>query len=294
MGDEELETGGEAVDETPPEGTEAETEEPSAEEKAQQEAEAAAAAEEEARKEANRLAYERRSAEREERRIRDAERQRQETAELVKRQVAEALEGIKKPTGTPGKPVPDQFETWEQYLDARDEWNRQEWQRENKATMERVQGQVQAAQRQAEFRTQKAEFDKSEAEYRQTLGAEGAKAYDEAVDQLSPWLVTDDGQLIDPELTGMLLRAGPKVVHELSRDLAAMDRIANADPYTRGFELGRIAARVADGGRQGRRYSPPPPPRTVSGAGGARVASPDETRGMTERDYLEWRKQQGY
>lgn len=256
----EREQGAEAPEETPPEPPP----EPGAEDKAKKDVQARI----------NELTAKRREAERR------AERLASELEEARRQKPPEPQRAEPQ-----GKPKADQFETWEEFLDARDAWSRQEWQRElTQREQEREAKQAYEAEV-SKWETRRQGFAAAEDAYRKGLG-ERVKEYDAYTDSMTPFLVNARGEYTNPDLARALFDAGPEVVHYLGQHLDKLEELSRADPYTIGREVGKIEKATKDRGREGRRFSTAPPPPPSVGGGGSSL--PDPSR-MSDAEYRVWR-----
>lgn len=230
-------------------------------------------------------------------RERDELRQRLDRLER-ERQAPQPAEARRAEPDGPRKPQPQDFEDYEQYLDARDQWNRQEWQRE---TEER-----QRAEKRAESITSKVRS--FQAKVQEAGGADFLAEISEDVQALRPTIALQPGEpptganfLAD----ALLLQSehAPALMRHLSDHPREFQRIAElGSPYQIAMEVGRLAgilesrgagatagASPATGQPASKPASKAPPPvRPVTGAPSA--AAGDYYR--EGEDFDSWNKRQ--
>jgi hypothetical protein len=272
------ESGTEALGEEQEEEQEEETQEETPEEIAAREKE------EEDRKRRNELAYHRRKAE-----------QAQARAEAVQRELEE-LRATRQPTpenrqaASGEKPKIEDYETWDEFLDARDDWNRKQWEGLQTESQRRQEAKAWEAQERKRWDGLRQSYNTAEAQLRKEVGEERAAEYDKVIDRMTEFLVDDKGVFTNPALAEALFAAGPKVAWEFGEDLERVEKQVSAGPLEIGRELGKIEAQINDRGRRGRKFSkaPPPEPR-LKGQG---RAGPIDPMKMTDREYRRWRNKQ--
>lgn len=230
------------------------------------EQEAQAAEEKERHNRYQDLIYRRKEAERQ------AEAARMEAAEL-RRQLEERAQDKATPQFSSEPPDINDFESVTEWQKANLAWQQRELLSLVARDREEQQRRQAAAEAAREWEHKRTTFQSEEQKLKASLGPEGAQAYDAAVNRLDAFLLDPRGAVLPnaQPLFQALFEAGPKVAHALAEDLELAARLSQADPLTVGIEIGRLAARVQDGGRQGRRFSQAPPPETV--LAGARAAA---------------------
>lgn len=185
-----------------------------------------------------------------------AERERAERERLEER--LRALEKPEKPKAV-GAPSLNDFETVEEWQSAFTEW--QTDQILTAVEKKQQKAREEEAKKTEEKRAQEAfsAYDRAEEAYKQKLGDEGARAFDEATTRLKPFVADN------PILLRALITSSPETVHALAENLELAEKLSGADPLTIGMEIGRLAQSVGDKGRQGRKFSAAPTPEPTVG-----------------------------
>lgn len=131
---------------------------------------------------------------------------------------------VEKPKSRDGKPNPDDFKTHEEYLDARDEWNKREWKRE--------------ADRDALKSREKTQADDYQRRAREF--AKGRGDWDEVIEEIKD---------IQPSITVYkeLLESenGPELYYELAKRPDEYKRICALGPIAAARELGKFEANLS-------------------------------------------------
>jgi len=129
-----------------------------------------------------------------------------------------------------GKPKSGDFETLEEYLEARDQWNRSEWARESKAEA-----------RQSEL---KGEQDKQLEAHLEREKAFIAKTddYEDVVKEL-----LDSKPATSATFEQLLVTSehGPAILYELAKNRAELDRIQKLPPLAAALAMGRLEAKLS-------------------------------------------------
>lgn len=225
---------------------------------------------------------------------RAAEAERQRAEDLQRRlEALEAQRQAPKPPTTDAPPKLDDFESLDEWQAALVEHAIR--QAESRADQREAARKVAEAQRTEEQQWQDRanKYQTEETKLKASLGEAGAKQFEETVSRLDAFVLGHDGK-VRPEsapLVRALYEAGPKVAQALAEDLDLADRLANADPLTVGIEIGRLQAKVQDGGRQGRRFSSAPPPEPIL-AGGRATPGVKDYSAMTGAEYMRARQEE--
>lgn len=197
------------------------------------------------------------------RRAAKEKREREEFQARIEQQLEELRGQGAKPRIPENKPKLDDFETLDEFMDARDAWARSQW--ESEQEQQRSQQEQQQAMQVEVEAWQK--FAGVEREYKATLPDKGVE-YDQLTNDLNQTLLDELGDSVLAHPLSKALRvAGPRVIHAVARDVRLLDRLLQSDALTIGLELGKIAAKAQDGGRLGRKFSktPGPPPKVETG-----------------------------
>lgn len=204
---------------------------------------------------------------------REAERRADQLAAILEQTTAQQRaqpHSFDQPTQPQGRPVLENFSSYEEYTEALADWKVEQ------KFIEREQRQ------QAETAAQAAA--RQEAEFEQRLRDAAARAPEvlEAVnDRYLP---------ISPAM-GDVIRSvpnGPDVVLYLHQHRDEAARLYDLPPHVAAFELGRLAAGIAPA--QPRRITTPPPPITPLSGGVAAPSVPVEK--MTDEQFAKWRREQ--
>ena len=164
---------------------------------------------------------------------------------LTKREPGESrqsqAEAERKPAST-GKPAPEQYDDYEQYLDARDNWNRKEWAAENTRRQSEAEYQQRVMGQVGSFTQSLASAAKSDPEF-------NGKVAQEVMD-LQPTMTLDPNQMPDAsnwvadELVFSAENA-PALMLYLSEHLDDLQRIAAlSSPRAVTREVAKLAARL--------------------------------------------------
>lgn len=193
--------------------------------------------------------------------------------EAIRRQQAQQPEPQRQPTQTEGAPKPEQFQSYEEYLEAKAEWKAEAKVRE-------------VLQRQQESTKQQSQ---------QAERAKLMQAWEQRVDEASAIYDDYDEVALAPDvpvsapMAEAIQRAekGADVLYYLGkhRDVAA--QIAALDPLSAAVAIGRLEATIAR--PQPRKTTSAPPPISPVGARAAPVKDPAK---MSTDEWLKWRNEQ--
>lgn len=155
-----------------------------------------------------------------------------------------------------GRPTPDQFQSYEEYLDARDDFNKRQWTAELRANAEREIAQRQISEHVSQF--QKAIQDEGE-----SLASE---VDPELLDLEPSWVVRERGESVTPlnALADEIIAAGkqaPALLRYFSEHVEDRQRLSTLPPYAFAREMGRIMAKL-----EGVTAAKPPEPPTYKPA----------------------------
>lgn len=147
----------------------------------------------------------------------------------------EAPVDLAKPASKEGKPKPEDFESHELYLDARDDWNRKEWSRAAKADAEKDRVQSEWAGKQSTFNERLAAFKAKTPDY------------DEVDSEITDALMEAGLPGVSPTLQGVFVRSdnGPELAYQLAKDPSEFVRICKLAPMDAVRELGKFEATLA-------------------------------------------------
>lgn len=172
-----------------------------------------------------------------------------------------------KPTAPDGKPTPDKFGTYEEYLDALTDWKIEE--RQKKV----------AAEREAETAKQR----EANTQKRWSEGVEKAREklpdYDDVLDQ--------DLAISRPMMESILdSDVGPEIAYYLGKNPAEAQRIAGLGPIAAAREIGKIELKLERQSSEPEKSNAPKPPPS-SGSRGQVEKSPAE---MSDAEFAKWRQ----
>lgn len=181
------------------------------------------------------------------------------------RGIAEASGRQQPPQAPPeGPPREDQFETWDEYDQARIEY----------AVEQKLRARDEQTQRTTVLRTY---------EERAAKARESKPDYESVVNNPSLSITPIMAEVI------RVSEAGPEVAYHLGTNPGEAARIAALPDYLQAAELGRLEARLTPMVQQPaqQRAAPPPPPKTLSGVSAGINKSPSD---MSMAEYVAARK----
>jgi hypothetical protein len=177
------------------------------------------------------------------------------------------------PTSAAGSPKPEQFQSYEDYLEAKAEWKAEQ------KVAEVLNRQQESTKRQ----TAQAEHDK--------LQQSWEKSVDEAIgvyDDFEEVALAPDVPISDA-MSKAILRSGKSadVAYYLGKNREEAAKIASMDPLSAAIAIGRIEATLARPAAK-KTTSAPPPISTV----GARASVSKDPDKMSVNEWLKWRNEQ--
>ena len=218
-------------------------------------------------------------------RSRQAEADREALRQELEQLKTQAPKAQPRVEGMPARPVLDDFETVAAWQQADTEWLGLWIEYYDTQKSARMQAQDRERREQEALAASYEGFSKAEAEFKAGMPPEVVASYDAATNNLNMYLLDRAGNVREEAkpLARALLEAGPKVAQELGQDVELLDRLSRADPLTLGREIGRLEQKVADKGRQGRRFSQAPPPEKI--LSGGKSGSPLDYSKMSGDEY---------
>lgn len=192
-----------------------------------------------------------------------------------------------------GKPRPEDFESVDQYLDARDAYNRKEWEREASAKQ-----QIEQTQRRITE-----DLAKSAAAVKKAGGREFLESLDPEVAELEPtWVVAARGEKPTAlnAIADFFVQAGdgaPRMMSYFSDHPDELTRLSTLTPWDFQREMGKIEARLEvattgapTNGREVSRAKPPVKP--VTGAPTVAEGSEEDPGSMDFDKFRAWKAKQ--
>ncbi len=204
------------------------------------------------------------------RQARDYQRLAEKAIEAISRG-ASPQEMTQAPSGPPSR---DQFASYEEYLEAKAEYQvRQEVSRHVKQLTQ----QQQQAQAQAEAQRAQAEFEKR--------AAKAAEKYDDFQE-----VVSDPDLPITPVMADLIRDSelGPEVAYYLGKNPAEAERISRLSEAAQARAIGKLEATL-----EATKAKPSAAPKPIAPVGGSKSSAPNDPSRMNMEQYLKWREQQG-
>jgi hypothetical protein len=199
---------------------------------------------------------------------REAERDRDYWRELAMQKAKEPKAEPEAPIPT-GRPASEDFESYDQYLDALTDWKLEQRDAQNtQAQQQREQQEQKAAQAQT-------------FEQRAQAVRESHPDFDQVV--RNPALPVSDAMAE----AAYSSEKGPELLYYLGQNPAEAQRIYSLTPYAQAMEMGKIEAQLS---RPSKTQSGAPPPiEPISGSGAQQTVDPDR---MTVEQWKAWRNKQ--
>lgn len=175
-----------------------------------------------------------------------------------------------------GRPVPDDFETNEEYVEALTDWKTEQKIREH--------------ERNQEISRIKAE---QERQFRDHLSR--VETFKEKVDDFEEALENVSDVPVSSTLSELIVTSenGPELMYELAKDREEFERINKLPPLAAARALGRLESRISSSEKQKpeiKKTTKAPPPMTPVGSKvRASTKSPDQ---MSYREFKAWREAQ--
>lgn len=171
-----------------------------------------------------------------------------------------------------GKPKSDDYESYEDYLDALADWKAEQ-------------------KFEAKFKeyTQKQNQEKIQNEHHQKIEnynqkqAEFAETHDDYFDVIE----SVDDVPVSPALMQAIVDNGPELAYELAKNRDEMERINSLPPSQLWMELGMIKARLTKPQKEKKTTKAPTPIAPVKSKGGKVQKDPED---MTQKEYEAWRQ----
>jgi len=198
-----------------------------------------------------------------------------QTSGQAQTQTQPTADGPKAPAAAQGKPDPNKYETHEAYLDARDEWNRQQWRSE---------------QERDRLASENTKVQKAYAE-RLSVFVQDHPDYEEVMATTEAVTTPLIEQVISTS------EIGPALRYELAKNPDEALRIAKLPPIVAAKELGKLEDRIASKSESEKKPEPkkitnaPKPIEPVSGVK-AKVAKSIDDPDLSFADYVRLRRDQ--
>ena len=175
---------------------------------------------------------------------------------------------------TEDKPVADNFETHEEYVDALTDWKikRHDLDRETKAKEAQVKSEYQKTVE--TFQSKVAEFSKSNTDFDEVVAD---------VDDI-PLPLTVQEAILTSDM-------GPALMYELSKNREELERITRLSPAAAAREIGKVEARLAkqaESPKEEKKLTKAPPPLNPVGSKGS-VKAAKSPEDMDFQEYKRWR-----
>lgn len=186
---------------------------------------------------------------------------------------------VEKPKASEGKPVPDNFDTHTEYVEALTDWKTEQKFKDRETEQRKMQ-----LQRDQETLV-KSHFD------RVATFKEKISDYQEVVEGV-------DDIAVSPTIEDMLISSenGPALIYELAKNREEYERINKLPPLAAARELGRLEARIAsqspDKKEPKKTTNAPKPIDPVGSRGASKLSKSIFDPGISQRDYEKVRREQ--
>lgn len=179
----------------------------------------------------------------------------------------------RQPTQSEAAPKPEQFQSYEEYLEAKAEWRAEQ----------KVSEVLRKQQESTKAQTAQAEHAKLQKSWEERVEA-ASDAYDDFEE-----VALNPGVPISDAMMQSIVRSekGADVAYYLGKNIAEASRIAQMDPISAAIRIGEIAATLAR--PQAKKTTNAPPPINPVGARASVSKDPDK---MSTAEWLAWRNEQ--
>lgn len=168
----------------------------------------------------------------------DAERSAREKLEAEVAELKKAKEPEQKSDFNKAKPNVDDYQTYEDYVDAITDWKFEKKEAESEAKRKASEVKKQQAEKADQARTEQQTFDQK----RQAVIVAGDKKYRDFANTVQGI----PAQILTPQMTAVIveIQTGADIVYHLGKNIQEAERISKLNPWAMAVEIGKIEERL--------------------------------------------------